>query len=79
MTFNSNLSNTELLSIFKGIEHRIAILKQDDSSDAMKERQELFQKQGMILSILDDRYEEGKNRMLQGFAASTVGVYAPSH
>jgi hypothetical protein len=66
MTFDSNLPSTELVTVLEDIDTRIGILKEDDSLTAITERRELFQKQDMIMSILDNRYEDGKNRMITG-------------
>lgn len=66
MTFDSNLPNTELVTVLEDIDTRIGILKEDDSLTAITERRELFQKQDMIMSILDNRYEDNRGRMIAG-------------
>lgn len=65
MTFESNLSNTELVSVLEKIYARINTLKQDDSIPAILMRQELFQKQCMVISILNDRNGYGNKRMIE--------------
>jgi hypothetical protein len=66
MTFDSNLPSTELVTVLEDIDTRIGILKEDDSLTAITERRELFQKQDMIMSILDNRYEDDKGRVIAG-------------
>ena len=79
MTLDSNLSNTELVAMLEGIDAQIGTLKEDDSLIAVLERQELFQKQDMVMSILDDRYEDDKNRVISGLTASVAGIRIPHH